>query len=118
MQASIETSLLDPTGSLLSSSVSLEEASSARRVYLVTFPSDLGDVATIVGYGDSGSVASVTVTEEIQGAVQVKIEKNVATDGGSEACTVCLVQWLSLKCCWLVGDRLEIRTSMVWVTDA
>lgn len=72
MQASIETSLVDPTASLLSSSVSLEEASSTRRVYLVTFPSDLGNVATMVGYGDGGSVSAVTVTEENQGAVQVK----------------------------------------------
>lgn len=72
MQASIETSLMGPTGSLQSSSVSLEEASSTRRVYLVTFPSDLGNVAMMVGYGDSGSVSAVAVTEESQGAVQVK----------------------------------------------
>lgn len=72
VQASIETSLVDPTGSLQSSSVSLEEASSTRRVYLVTFPSDLGNVATMVGYGDGGSVSAVTVTDQTQGYVQVK----------------------------------------------
>lgn len=72
VQASIETNLIGPTGSLGSSSVSLEEATSTRRSYLVTFPSDLGDVAMIVGYGDVGSVvSSVVVTEETRGSVQV-----------------------------------------------
>lgn len=38
----------------------------------MTFPSDLGDVAMIVGYGDVGSVvSSVIVTEETRGSVQV-----------------------------------------------
>lgn len=72
VQASIQASLIDPTGSLQSASVSLEETSSARRSYLVTFPGDLGDVATMVGYGDgSAAISSVTVTETIQGSVQV-----------------------------------------------
>lgn len=72
VQASIQANLIDPTGSLQSASVSLEEVSSTRRSYLVTFPGDLGDVATMVGYGDGGAViSSVTVTEETQGSVQV-----------------------------------------------
>lgn len=74
VQASIQANLINPTGSSQSASVSLEEASSTRRSYLVTFPGDLGDVATMVGYGDVGAViSSVTVTEETQGSVQVLI---------------------------------------------
>ncbi len=72
MQASIQANLIAPTGSAESCSVSLEEASSTRRSYMVTFPSDLGDVADLGGYGDgSGVVSSVDVTEETQGSVQV-----------------------------------------------
>lgn len=70
MLAAIEANLTDPTGSLQDSFVSLEEASSTRRSYLVTFPRTLGNVATMVGYGNSG-VSSVTITEEVQGSVQV-----------------------------------------------
>ncbi|CAM9426180.1 unnamed protein product, partial [Ectocarpus fasciculatus] len=71
VQASIEANLTAPTGSLGSSSVTLEEATSTRRSYLVTFPSDLGDAAMVVGYGDVGSVVSaVIITEETRGSVQ------------------------------------------------
>lgn len=71
VEDSIKTNLADPAGSLQSSSVSLEEASSTKRVYLVTFPSDLGNVAKMGGFGVDASV-SVTVTDKTQGAVQVK----------------------------------------------
>lgn len=68
--AAIKANLTDPTGSPQSPLVSLEEASSTRRSYMVTFPQDLGDVATLVGYGDGG-VLSVAVAEETRGSVQV-----------------------------------------------
>lgn len=74
VQASIQTNLIDPTGSAQSCSVSLQQASSTRRSYMVTFPGDLGNVAPLVGYGDgSGVVSSVVATEETQGSVQVKL---------------------------------------------
>ena len=38
---------------------------------MVTFPRHLGDVATMVGYGD-GVISSVTVTEKVKGSLQVK----------------------------------------------
>lgn len=68
--AAIEANITDPTGSLQDSFVSLEQATSSKRSYLVTFPRDLGDVATMVGYGDSG-VLKVTITEETPGSLQV-----------------------------------------------
>lgn len=68
--AAIEANLTDPTGSLQDTFVSLEEASSTKRSYLVTFPRELGDVPTMVAYGDS-EISSVTVTEEVHGSVQV-----------------------------------------------
>lgn len=68
--AAIETNFTYPAVTSHSPLVSLEEASSTTRSFLVTFPPDLGDVAAMVGYGDGG-VLSVTVEEKIQGSVQV-----------------------------------------------
>lgn len=50
--------------------VSLEEVSSTTRSYLITFPPDLGDAATMLGYGTS-EILAVTVVEEVQGGLQV-----------------------------------------------
>lgn len=95
VQASIQANLIDPTGSVESCSVSLEEALSTRRSYMVTFPSDLGDVANMVGYGDSGGVvSSVDVTEETKGSVQVN-------RGTSLTRSLCFVEPF-----WLVPFRL------------
>lgn len=44
--------------------------SSMTRSYLVTFPSDLGDVDRMFGYG-VGVLASVRITELVQGGLQV-----------------------------------------------
>lgn len=68
--AAIEANFTYPTATSQSPLVSLEEASSTTRSFLVKFPADLGDVAAIVGYGNGG-VLSVTVEEKIQGSVQV-----------------------------------------------
>lgn len=68
--AAIEANFTYPTATSRSPSASLEEASSSTRSFLVKFPADLGDVATMVGYGNGG-VLSVTVEEKVQGSVQV-----------------------------------------------
>lgn len=70
--AAIEANFTYPTATSQSPSVSLEEASSTTRSFLVTFPPDVGDVAAMVGYGDGG-VLSVAVEEKTQGSVQVII---------------------------------------------
>lgn len=70
LQAAIAANLTGPTGAVYEPSVSLEKASSTTRSYLITFPRDLGNVATMVGYGTS-EISAVNITQEAQGSMQV-----------------------------------------------
>lgn len=69
---------------------------------MVTFPSDLGDVADMVGYGDgSGVVSSVDVTEETQGSLQVKL----TVEYRFEKPVLCG----AYSADWLIGTPLKYR---------